>query len=80
MRSHISRYCCFCPVSSSFRRAIAASVASHGVDSVHWIVARYRTEADPAYLRIANEHATTAMIFSEAGFTDLLRDEAGAHA
>ncbi|GAB2767505.1 restriction endonuclease-related protein [Amycolatopsis magusensis] len=61
-------------------RAIAASVAGHSADSMHWVVARYRTDADPAYLRIAREHATTAMIFSEAGFTDLLHDEAGAHA
>lgn len=61
-------------------RAIAAAVGGHGTDSVHWVVVRYRTDADPTYLRIAREHATTAMIFSEAGFTGLLRDEAGAHA
>ncbi|WP_410582282.1 hypothetical protein [Amycolatopsis sp. lyj-108] len=61
-------------------RAIAASVAGHGTDSVHWIVARYRTDADPAYLRIAREHAMTTLVFSEAGFTGLLRNEAGAHA
>ncbi|WP_370943886.1 hypothetical protein AB5J62_32890 [Amycolatopsis sp. cg5] len=61
-------------------RAIAASVAGHGTESVHWVVARYRTDADPAYLRIAREHAKTTMIFSEAGFTGLLRGETDAHA
>jgi hypothetical protein len=61
-------------------RAIAASVAGNGTDSVHWVAARYRTDANPAYLRIARKHASTTMIFSEAGFIDLLRNEADADA
>ncbi|SEF37378.1 hypothetical protein SAMN05421837_113208 [Amycolatopsis pretoriensis] len=56
-------------------RAIAASVGGSGTDAVCWVVARYRTGADPAYLRVAEEHANSPMLFSEDGFLDLIRHE-----
>ncbi|MEC3980451.1 restriction endonuclease-related protein [Amycolatopsis sp. H20-H5] len=61
-------------------RAIAASVTGYGIDALCWVVASYRTDADPSYLRIASEHAMSPWIFTEDGFTDMIRCEVKDHA
>jgi hypothetical protein len=58
-------------------RAIAAAMAGVGVDTTVWVVAQYRVDAHPDYLRIVREHAIGATgsppVYSEDHFTDMVR-------
>jgi hypothetical protein len=67
-------------------RAIASAVAQFGAGDTVWIAAQYRVDADPGYLRVVREHATTAtetpLVYSEKEFTAMvrLREEESGHA
>ncbi|AHH95968.1 hypothetical protein GCM10010174_50940 [Kutzneria viridogrisea] len=58
-------------------RAIAVAMSRYGADTAIWVVAQYRVDADPDYLRVVREHATVAtgtpQVCSEEEFTDMVR-------
>ncbi|CRK59381.1 hypothetical protein [Alloactinosynnema sp. L-07] len=58
-------------------RAIAVAVARFGADTAVWVVAQYRVDADPEYLRTVREHATAETgpprVSSEDEFVDMVR-------
>lgn len=55
-------------------KAIAVAIDRYGTDKVFWIVAQYRVDANPDYLRITREHATgTARVYSEEEFVEMVR-------
>jgi hypothetical protein len=66
-------------------RAIAIAVARYGADTLVWVVAQYRVDANPDYMRIVRERATTdtgtPQVCSEEEFTDTVRSgEESGHA
>lgn len=58
-------------------RAIATAVTWWGTDTTVWVVAQYRVDADPDYLRVVREHAAgatgTPQVRSEEEFIDMVR-------